>query len=386
LSGLKVCVISFSDLRKDPRVRRQLFALKDRYDVTALGLKKSGIEGIREFVLFDSRTFYRKIASRLIFLFARLWKFLYKHYIYRKYPIKETGDILKGYRFDLVVANELDSLVIAHSITRRTGAKILFDAHEYEPKMIEDRWFHRLFINPYKDFLCRKYLPYVDTMTTVSYGIAEEFNRVYSVRPLLIMNTPEYKKVNLKDVDRNNIYLIHHGLDHPSRKLENMIKLMPLLEKKFNLTLMLVGRYNKYMNHLNSLSSKLCPEKVFFRKPVSFEEIVQTIARYDIGLIIIEPTSLKLKYALPNKLFEFIMAGLCVVTVPLPDIKRIIEEFDCGFVTNSFKIEDIAEMINSLTLKDIMEKKKASLKAAKVLNARMEMKKFNEIVKNLIGD
>ena len=80
MSGLKVCVISFSDLRKDPRVRRQIFALKDRYDVTTLGLKKSEVEGLDEFVFSDTRTFFTRIYCRLIFLFARLFKSLYSNY------------------------------------------------------------------------------------------------------------------------------------------------------------------------------------------------------------------------------------------------------------------------------------------------------------------
>jgi len=381
----KICVISFSDLRNDPRVRRQIFALKDKYDVTALGLEKSDIKGINEFIIPDPRTFLDKTDSRITFLLARLYKPLYKRYIQKKYPTKKLTEILGGYRFDLIVANELDALVIAVSLAERTEAKILFDAHEYEPKRIEDHWFHRLFVNPYKDYLCKKFLPFANTIITVSAGIAEEFNRIYGVQPEIIMNTPEYKKFSLEKITSNNINFIHHGYAHPSRKLEKIIQIMPLLEKRFNLTFMLVGK-KRYLKYLKNVSRKICPERTDFRSPVPFEKIVSTIAKYDIGLVIIEPTSLKLKYALPNKLFESIMAGLCVITGPSPEIERIIRKYNCGFVADSFEIENIAETINSLTIKDIMKKKKASLEAAKYLNAEKEMKKFKKIVKNLIGD
>ncbi|MBN1694198.1 glycosyltransferase [candidate division WOR-3 bacterium] len=381
----RICVISFSDLRKDPRVRRQIFALKDTYEVTSLGLKKSGIKGIDELIIPDPRTFLKKLNSRLTFLLARLLIFLYRNYIKKKYPIKAILDLTKERRFDLIVANGLDSLVIAHSIADKDGAKILFDAHEYEPRRIEDHWFHKLFVNPYKDFLCKRYLPFIDAMTTSSFGFAREYHKQYGIESEIVKNVPRYKKFSLGEVTSNNIKLIHHGYAHPSRKLEQMLKLMPLLEKRFNLTLMLVGE-NKYLKHLMRLSANLCPERIVFKKPVSFDKIVPTIAKHDVGLLIIEPTSLKLKYALPNKLFESIMAGLCVISGPSPEMVKVIKEYNCGFVADSFNIKNIAQMINSLTVEDIKEKKKASLEAAKFLNAENEMEKFYKIIRNLIGD
>jgi len=105
LSGLKVCVISFSDLRNDPRVRRQLFALKDKYEVIASGLNKSEIEGVDEFVITDSRTFFVRFNSRLTFLFARLFKCLYKSYV-KKYQIK---DIIEKKKASLEAAKALNA-------------------------------------------------------------------------------------------------------------------------------------------------------------------------------------------------------------------------------------------------------------------------------------
>jgi len=381
----RICVISFSDLRNDPRVRRQILALKDKYDITAWGFGKSGIKGIKDFIIPDPRTFLDKTDSRLTFLFARFFKRLYKSYIKKKYPIKDVHNLLREYHFDLILANGLDSLIIGHSIAKRVKAKILFDAHEYEPRQIEDRWFNRTFINPYKDFLCKRYLPLIDAMTTSSCGFANEYYKHYGIESEIIANVPTYKKISLKETDPKNIQLIHHGIAHPSRKLEKMIKIMPLLGKRFNFTLMLMED-NKYLKSLKNLSKKTCPGRVLLKNPVSFEKIVPTIANYDVGLVIIEPTSLKLKYALPNKLFESIMAGLCVVTGSSPEMEKIVKEYNCGFVVDSFQIENIAELINSLTIADIMEKKKASLKAAKFLNAENEMKKFKAIVKQLIGD
>lgn len=382
----RICIISFSNLRNDPRVRRQIFALKDKYIVTALGLKESKIDGVSELVIPDLRTVFDKTASRTTFLFSRLFKHLYNYYIMKKYPRKEILNILKDKSFDLIVANELDSLVVAHPIAQRDGSKILFDAHEYEPKRIEDEWFQRLFVNPYKDFLCKKYLPIVDAMTTVSYGIAEEYNRVYGTKPEVIMNTPKYKKTDIKKFDPNKIAIVHIGVAHPSRKIEEMLKILTLLDEKFSLTLILVVNNKEYFKKMVRLGNKICPGRVTFQPPVPFDHIVVELSQHDMSLIFYKPTSFNIKYSLPNKFFESIMSGLALVIGPSPEMKRIVEEFNCGFVTDSFNSEDISEMINSLSMEDIIKKRKASLEAAKFLNAEKEMEKFSKIVKNLVND
>ncbi len=381
----RVCIISFSDLKSDPRVRRQICALKHRYDVTTLGLKKSEINGVREFVLSDDRTRYDRVRSRLRFFLARLFKDLYPDYIKLKYPIKAVMEILSDEKFDLIIANGLEALIVAERIAVRDGAGVLLDEHEYEARRIEDHWFHRLFINPYKDFLCRKYLSLVDSMITVSPGIADEFDRCYGVKPEVILNAPEYKKIKLKKVKPNNIHLIHQGLAHPSRKLEDMIHTMALLEERFHLTLMLVIRDTGYFNYLKRLSNKVCPNRVDFTDPVPFDEIISTISEYDIGLIVLRPTSFKLKHALPNKIFESIMAGLAVVIGPSPEMKNIVEEFNCGFVSGSFDLREIGRLINNLTPEEIMERKRAALEAAKFLNAEQELKKLLRVVEEILS-
>ena len=381
----RICIISFSDLKSDPRVRRQINALKDRYDVTTLGLKKSEINGVREFVLSDDRTRYNRIWSRLIFLLARFYKGLYNEYIEVKYPIKDVIEILSDEKFEIIIANGLEALIVAERIAVMDSAGILLDEHEYEARRIEDHWFHRLFINPYKDFLCRKYLSMVSAMTTVSYGIAEEFKKVYGIKPDVIMNVPQYQEIELKKVDPDNIRIIHHGLAHPARNLEDMLYLMPLLDKRFHLTLMLVVRDRRYFTRLKRLAEQICPERVDFRGAVPFDNIIPAIFHYDMELIVFNPTSLSLKFTLPNKFFDSIMAGLTVIVGPSPEMKRLIEKFDCGFVANSFDLKEIASLLNGLTLEEIMDKKKASLKAAKYLNAEREMKKLLKIAEDILS-
>ena len=382
----RICIISYSDLKSDPRVRRQIEALKERYEITTLGLKKSEVSGIKELIFpADKRPLFKRIWSRMSFLLSRIFTDLYKEYIELKYPVNSVSGILKNEKFDLIIANGLEALIVAERIAVRDSVGILLDAHEYEPKQIENHWFHRLFINPYKDFLCRKYLSLVDSIITVSPGIADEFDKCYGVKPEVIMNVPKYQEIKFKKANPDNIRIIHHGLAHPSRNLEDMIYLMPLLEERFHLTLMLVVRDRRYYALLKELAEKICPERVDFQEAVPFDNIVPTISEYDIQLIIYNPTSFNVRHSLPNKFFDSIMAGLALVIGPSPEMKNIAEEFNCGFVSDSFDPREIAGLLNSLTTEEIMDKKKASIKAAKYLNAECEMKKLLRMVEETVS-
>ena len=70
---------------------------------------------------------------------------------------------------------------------------------------------------------------------------------------------------------------------------------------------------------------------------------------------------------MPNKLFEYIQAGLCVISNPLHDVKRFVKQNKVGYVSSSFKIDDISDLIKSLTFKDITKAKKNSIIKAKNL-------------------
>jgi hypothetical protein len=78
-------------------------------------------------------------------------------------------------------------------------------------------------------------------------------------------------------------------------------------------------------------------------------------ANADIGLCYIEPLTLSLKYALPNKLFEYVMAGIPVLATNLPQMQQVLDEFPAGKTVSpgvsvqnlAFEIEDMLKSKNS---------------------------------------
>jgi glycosyltransferase involved in cell wall biosynthesis len=256
------------------------------------------------------------------------------------------------------------------------------DAREYYPKNFDDRWLWRIFVKPLNEYLCAKYIPLCDKIITVSQGIAREYEHAYGVHAEVVMSLPRSSMLSPAAARSDRFRLIHHGSASQSRRIEDMVELMDYTDKRFSLDLMLVGD-GPYMSRLRRMVERR--RNVRILPPVAMQEIVPFIHQYDIGVFLCPPSNFNLKYALPNKLFEFIQARLAVAVSPSVEMRTIVEDYNCGIVSNDFSPQSMAHALNSLTSEKIAFFKNQSHKAAAKLNAEANQTRVLEIVDDLIG-
>mgnify|MGYP000689171715 CR=1 FL=1 len=113
-------------------------------------------------------------------------------------------------------------------------------------------------------------------------------------------------------------------------------------------------------------------ERVRFRDPVNFNNIIQMLNNYDVGFFYVEPTTFNLLNCLPNKFFEFIQARLAIAIGPSPDMSAIVRQYDCGIVSENFSVGSMAAALNALTVDEIDLFKTKSDRAARDLNFDVE--------------
>ena len=218
-------------------------------------------------------------------------------------------------------------------------------------------------------------------MITVSDGIAKEYNKNFNIKPEVITNACDYVALEPSPMDDQQITLIHHGVTIHSRKLEIMIEMMDCLDKRFTLYLMLVNTDSNYLKRLKKLAEGI--GNIRFLEPVYMEEIVKTINQYDIGIFVLPLTNLNYKYALPNKLFEFIQARLAVAIGPSPEMATIVKQYDLGIVAEDFRPETVANELNKLTKDKIEYYKCQSDNAAYELSSERNRQKFESLIAEL---
>jgi glycosyltransferase involved in cell wall biosynthesis len=291
---------------------------------------------------------------------------------------------------DAVLANESQAGWVAWQV--RAGSKrgfpIVLDAHEYEPLEVEYSHLWMLTVAPLKSYFFNRYARDMDTFITVCQPIAERYRSEYGLRPVVILNAPEFQPGLLRQphsVDPNRLRLIHHGQSGSARRLETMIFALAQCEPRYSLHFMLTDNDSPYSRKLRKLGDRLAPRRVFFRDPVPVEDVTTTISAYDIGFCFVAPTNYSYAMSMPNKFFESMAAGLAVCIGPSPAMAQVVREYDMGCIAGSFEAADLATTLNALTVDRVIAMRRAALEAARNLNADVEMAKLVDLFANLLG-
>ena len=389
-----ILIISYSPLHSDPRILRQIKALKQGYKIATIGYTQIKDDSI---IYYSIKMPERKSFTKKAFLLLSL---LFNYKVYEKHSLEISLDF-KNILFqsiitpDIIIANDWTGLYLASKLKSKNNwnAKIYFDAHEYAPKEIDNSIKWRLLMQPVITNALKKCKPDINIMSTVCDGIAREYERFFGfpdsfVR--VITNAAEYNG-SLKPTsigmraEGEMIRLIHHGGAWKSRRLELMINMMNYLDpNRYELTFMLVKGDPEYYNYLIGLSKEI--KNINFIDPVNFSKITETLNKYDIGVYILMPSNFNNKYALPNKLFEYIQARLVIAIGPSIEMVKIVERYNLGVYSEDFSPKSLAKCIAQITPEKIMEYKKNADKYAKELSAEENINMIRSIVAELAGD
>ncbi len=381
----KIFILTLSDLQYDARVRRQVQALKNEYEITLCGFNGEPSADYELIPITPTNlNFFRKLLASF-FLILRCHSIAHS-ILYAYFPILKNK--LQGKTFHLIIANDVETLPISFSLPGKH--QVLFDAHEYAPRHFEDKLMWRIFFKAFNIWLCKKYLPLTSRMTTVGKGLAKEYKKHFNVNPIVIPNANNYFSLDASPVEEYKIKLVHVGIANPSRRLELMIEMMNLLDDRFTLDLYLLtpgfasGKTRKYINNLQN--SIINNSKVKILPPIKSLELVYTINRYDIGVFLLPPINFNYENTLPNKLFDFIQARLGIAIGPTPEMAEIVKTFNNGVVSSDFSPQSLAKELINITHKDVRQFKENSGNAAKVFNAENSAKVLEEIIINLLSE
>jgi len=384
----RICILSFSTISRDGRILRQIEYAGREYDIDVIGYGEwtPPWPNVRFWEAKRGRLGMVERLLNAIFLVGGrilpdLWLRAYWVPLYRRNVL----ELLLRRKYGIIHANELSALPVAIAAAERTGARVLFDAHEYSPGQSKNLAGKRKFIMPeYTSYFLRSFGSQADAFVTVSGGIANLYQEVFGFNPEIVMNAPIRAEVNFRPVDPNRIRLIHHGGATRKRQLEKLIEMIGLLDVRYTLHFMLIGKKDGYIDELERLAKRIAPGRVFFKEPVIPAQIVSALSKFDIGVCLVPPWPINYKYALPNKFFDFVAAGLAVAIGPSPEMAHLVKKHDFGVIAQGFEARDLAAVINSLTTEHINEMKRNALGAAGSLNADVEMEKVMEIYRRLL--
>jgi hypothetical protein len=373
-----ILVVAFTDLKRDPRVNRQIEALRPHYNVVAAGACAPGQPGVRFLPCAPASRTLRVRANEALELLSRR----YDAYYWSQSHVAALEKHASGIHFDLVIANDIDALPVALKIAR--GAKVIFDAHEYAPREFEDKLTWRLVRQRYIEHLCRSYLSKVSAMTTVADSLACEYERQFGVHAEVVHSAPRYQPLTPSSVSPQHVRMVHHGGAIPQRRIELMVELMGELDERFTLDLVLVPTVPRYLEALRRMASR--DRRIRILPPVEMSQLVAFGNSYDVGLFLLPPSNFNYQHALPNKFFEFIQSRLAVAIGPSPEMAKLVKRYGCGIVATDFKPASLARALNRLNADDLTTLKKCSHVAASELCFEQASLRFLGLVSSMLAD
>jgi len=368
---LKKAIVSvINDLVTDQRVHK-----------SCLALKKSGFE-----VLLVGRQM-RKSPD----LPARPYSCRRMKLIFEKGPLFYAEFNLRLFFFlllkraDLFLSNDLDTLLPNFLISRLKRKTLVFDSHEYftgTPELA-DRAFVRKTWKAIEAFI----VPRLAEMITVNDSIAGLFYDEYGIKAKVIRNIPQgFQTIEKPDrselgMPENNKILVLQGSGiNIQRGAEELVQAMALLP---GFHLMIIGG-GDVIDQLHKLAESLgIIERVRFLPRMQYAEMMAYTINADLGITLDKDTNINYRFSLPNKLFDYIQAGIPVLASPLPEIKKIIEAYDIGSFIVNHKPENIANAIkDAFSNVERFEKWKINTKKAA---QELSWEKEEKILLNIYG-
>lgn len=310
----------------------------------------------------------RKLSKNL---FAQVFKYL--EFIYRITFFYKKKDI------NMINIHAVALLPFGAFLKYFYKAKLIYDTHELETETNGSKGLRKKLVK----FMEKRLIKKCDLIFVVSENIADWYQREYNIqRPVVVKNAPrliDSKKTNhfrenlsIKD---DSIIVLYQGGLSKGRGIDLLLEcFIKRNDDKIVIVFMGYGQLEEEIKRVSKESNN-----IYFHPAVDPEIVLDYTSSADIGISFIENTCLSYYYCLPNKLFEYAMAGLPVIASNMKEMKELVKKYEMGIVVEDDKIESINSAINKILELDITQMKQNTRKCAEENSwEKQEIKMINE--------
>ena len=259
---------------------------------------------------------------------------------------------------DVLHAHDSNALVAVASAARALRVPFVYDAHDLwlgRPRRERSRAYFAL-SQAFYTLVERWLVPRAAAVLTVSDPIARHLERRYHLDHVhLVPNYPEFTgPVAAKElralaggssIAGGRPVVLYLGGLMGGRGLEQLVDALRVARST---QLVLLGQGPLGSELADRAAGFGAGDRLHLLEPVAPDEVIAYAASADLGVSPIVPSCLNYRYSLPNKLFQYMAAGLPVVASDLPQVREILEGAGCGLVVDTTRPELIAAAIERL--------------------------------------
>ncbi|MCX7875757.1 MAG: glycosyltransferase [Melioribacteraceae bacterium] len=346
------------------------------HDSRVTNLYNSLIEDGYEVSVISFNWFADKISNNKNYIIHEISRKQGSLNFYLSFLTKLFSSLIKS-KADIFFAEDIYTLPIVVLIAKIKKAKIFYNSREIYSFIggLRNRPFLQKIITSIEKYFIKK----VDLVLTTGEMDTEFLKNFYSLENVItVRNIPLYQepKYNFDFRSKFNIptnykILLYQGILIDGRGISIILK---ALQKIHNAVFILLGEGSEKEKFIKEAKELNVYERVSFAGSYPQDELINFTSSADIGLALIENISISYYHALPNKLFEYIMANVPVVSCSLPQMKNIVEKYKVGIVVDLDNVEDVISSINNLINdeKTLIKFKINCKEAAKELNWQNE--------------
>ena len=251
----------------------------------------------------------------------------------------------------VIICHDLLALAVGVKIKKRCNAPIIYDSHEYWPEadLSAKKWEKKI-----TAFVERKLIRQADAVITVTPQLARHLENTYSISGVLSVSNAEpslndHVPSYIRPLSFPIKFLLQ-GQVAAGRGIEELLIAWSEFDDA-RAVLIIRAPENEYLVYLrNKYNRGVEKGRIIFIPPVTETELISAAATSDVGIIPYGGPSLNHIYACPNKLSQYMQAGLAILcNTDLEFVSSIISECDCGRTYNLSNLDDFVRVIRFFT-------------------------------------
>jgi glycosyltransferase involved in cell wall biosynthesis len=321
-------------------------------DPRIVRLSASGTPAARENLMLQTYRWVRRsvpmngVAMRALKRWA--WRYLLDQEVFF---VRLFTDTASRFSPDVFVAHDLPMLAVARQQAERCSAKLVYDSHElYSEQEFSEReklrWAQ----------IESRHIGMCDAVITVNESIAAELEKRYGVRDVAVIYNADRASASLERSKlfhelfslppSTRVLLLQGGLS-AGRNLESLIEAMAHVRDE-SIALVILGDGTLAKKLAASAQRLGLGSRIYFHPAVPQKELPRYAMAADAGVIPYQAICLNNYFCTPNKLFEFIAAGLPILASDLPELRKMVKGRDIGLVGDMSRPEGMARLIEEL--------------------------------------
>jgi glycosyltransferase involved in cell wall biosynthesis len=374
--------ITFTEMRNESRILKETNSILDFYIASKVYIASLHADDLKEKIIYRDNLILnrfklssRKLSKNLFVQIIKYFEFIYRLILF--YRKKEV---------ELINIHSIALLPLGVFLKYLFKAKLVYDTHELETETNGLKELRQRLAKFTEKALIEK----CDLIFVVSEHIADWYEREYAIqRPVVVKNAPKLinsiktnhfrEKLGIKD---ESIIVLYQGGLFSGRGVDLLLE---AFKKRSDDKVVIVFMGFGQLEEDIKIASKE-KHNIFYHSAVPPEVVLQYTSSADIGIAMIQNTCLNYYFCLPNKFFEYSMAGLPVIVSNMKEMRDLVVSYNMGIIVEEESVDSLNIAIDKILDSDIKQMKQNARRCAEENSWEVqEVKMINAFRNKLYG-